>query len=134
MLAYVDPSALIKRVIDEQHSDELKARLEQIEDGAGELISSTLGWIEVSRGLRRRFAVDEIADHDARALAGVAGFPISYEVVGVARRIGSPLLRSLDAIHCATALVAQADVVVTYDTRLIEAAASCGLRTESPGA
>lgn len=134
MLAYVDSSALFKRVIDEIHSTELKARLEEIENGAGELISSTLGWIEVSRGLKRRFSAQELGDRDAKALAGVGGFPISYEVVGVARRIGSPELRSLDAIHCATALVSQSDLVLTYDTRLIEAAADCGLRTESPGA
>jgi uncharacterized protein len=44
-------------------------------------------------------------------------------------------LRSLDAIHVASALAlgVELDVVVTYDARMREAAERAGLRVESPG-
>jgi len=43
-------------------------------------------------------------------------------------------LRSLEAIHLATArvLAPELDALVTYDERLIRAAADAGLRTASP--
>lgn len=41
-------------------------------------------------------------------------------------------LRSLDALHLATALHVDADTLVAYDTRLLEAARSLGLGTHSP--
>lgn len=136
MLIYLDSSAIVKRVVLEEHSQELRERLSMLEDGANELLTSTLGWIEVSRSLQRRLALDNLTssgDFESRALTGVAGFPMSYEVVGVARRIGSAQLRSLDAIHCATATVAQADLLITYDKGLAEAARAIGLSVESPG-
>lgn len=137
MLVYLDSSAIVKRVVLEQHSRALRERLSKLEDGANELMTSTLGWVEVSRTLQRRLALDGLpssGDLESRALTGVAGFPMSYEVVGVARRIGDPQLRSLDAIHCATATLAQADLFITYDEGLASAVSSIGLAVESPGA
>ncbi|MBI2690602.1 MAG: type II toxin-antitoxin system VapC family toxin [Solirubrobacterales bacterium] len=137
MLVYLDSSAIVKRVVLEEHSQALRERLSTLEAGANELLTSTLGWIEVSRTLQRRLALDDLGssgDFESRALTGVAGFPMSYEVVGVARRIGTAALRSLDAVHCATATVAQADLLITYDKGLASAASSIGLTVESPGA
>lgn len=42
-------------------------------------------------------------------------------------------LRSADAIHLATAIRLQTDVLVAYDVELVAAATEAGLRTESPG-
>lgn len=42
-------------------------------------------------------------------------------------------LRSADAIHLATAIRLQADVLAAYDVELVAAAAEAGLRTQSPG-
>lgn len=126
----------MKRVILEDHSRALRARVEELEVGANELLTSTLGWVEVSRSLQRRFpdATDEPrGDLEIEALSGVAGFPISYEVVAVARRIGAPGLRSLDAIHCATATLADADVLISYDRGMLLAANAMGLSVDSPG-
>jgi hypothetical protein len=67
-------------------------------------------------------------DHEAvnaaieDALSGIAERPIAADVVSLARRTGPNLLRSLDAIHLATAILVDADVVITYDDRLAEAA------------
>ena len=41
-------------------------------------------------------------------------------------------LRSLDALHLATAVRVDATAVVAYDHRLLEAARSLGLETMSP--
>ncbi|MDR3107694.1 MAG: hypothetical protein LBU05_05795 [Bifidobacteriaceae bacterium] len=41
-------------------------------------------------------------------------------------------MRSLDAIHLASAILDGTDVIVSYDTRLIDAAAAIGLETASP--
>jgi predicted nucleic acid-binding protein len=43
-----------------------------------------------------------------------------------------PHLRSLDALHLATAVRVDAAAVVAYDHRLLEAARSLGLETVSP--
>ena len=44
-----------------------------------------------------------------------------------------PRLRMLDAIHLATALYVDADEVVAYDRRLLDAAEEQGLSTAAPG-
>ena len=54
-------------------------------------------------------------------------------VVSLARRIGPITLRSLDAIHLATATLIDADLVIAYDERLLLAAEELGFATASPG-
>ena len=55
-------------------------------------------------------------------------------VVESASRLPDPMLRSLDAIHLATALVLREDLeaLVTYDERLADAAGAHGLTVASP--
>lgn len=136
MIAYFDSSALLKRVLIEDCHRELRARAEELESGPWELMTSTLSWVEVSRALKARSerVGDSVDDLDARALAGVSVMPVSHDVIAQARRIGPQTLRSLDAIHCATASVVDAAVVVTYDERMRAAARMIGFKTESPGA
>jgi predicted nucleic acid-binding protein len=50
----------------------------------------------------------------------------------MAARIASPTLRSLDAIHLATAVHVQPDAVLTYDERLAGAAEAQGLAVLAP--
>ena len=58
---------------------------------------------------------------------------ISTPITDVAARLGPPTLRSLDAIHLATALrTPRIDVFVTLDHRLASAAAAVGLDVVSP--
>jgi hypothetical protein len=62
--------------------------------------------------------------------------PLSDEVVAVAGDVGEPGLRSLDAIHLASALAIRAELsaVCVYDRRLFAAAESSGFAVASPGA
>lgn len=135
MRVYLDSSALIKRAVDEAESDAVELSLVSfVDEGAG-LFSSALAWIEVSRGLRSRIDHEDpasLADLADAALSGIAECPMSEQVVSLARRIGPPMLRSLDAIHLATATLIDADFVVAYDERLLAAASELGFRTASP--
>ena len=136
MRVYIDTSALIKRSIDEEFANDLRDALDEFVGQGVSLLSSTLAWIEVSRGLRSRFeseAPARVADLIEESLSGVAEIPISTEIAGFAQRIGSPWIRSLDAIHLATATVVRADFVIAYDKRLLQSAAELGFRVSSPG-
>lgn len=66
-------------------------------------------------------------------LAGIAERHLTEDIVGLARRIRPPPLRTLDALHLATAFVLDADLVITYDHRLAEACEDNSLRTAAPG-
>ncbi|MDQ3526737.1 MAG: type II toxin-antitoxin system VapC family toxin [Actinomycetota bacterium] len=134
MRVYLDTSAVLKRVIEEPESTSLVAYLSERQSEGSPLVSSSLTWIEASRALLRggvgdALRVDGLA---TAALSGVAERPVTGEVVALARRLGPSSLRSLDAIHLASALAVDADVVLTYDDRLAEAVESHGLRTLAP--
>jgi predicted nucleic acid-binding protein len=132
---YVDSSALIKRAIAEPESDALDAALSRHVDTDAALLSSSLAWVEVSRAIRTRLNdedLDEVNDAMEVALSGIAERPMTAEVVSLARRIGPTVLRSLDAIHLATAVLLDADVIVTYDDRLADAARHNGLAVAAP--
>ena len=138
MRVYFDSSALIKRSVQEAESDAVEAAFDRYVAEDAVIISSSLAWVEVSRALRTRldsgsYGEDEIHDAVEGALAGVAERLITGEVIGLARRVAPPLLRTLDAIHLATAIMLDVDEVVVYDDRLIDACRSNGLTTAMPG-
>lgn len=131
-MIYLDSSALLKLIFDEAESAALADWLGS-EPAVGALVSSELARIEVLRGCRR---VDPATLPAARSLlAGVDLIPISRDVVDHAAEIEGTLLRSLDAIHLASAAGVRAALAtfVTYDHRLGEAAAAAGLAVTAPG-
>jgi len=72
---------------------------------------------------------------DARAwLEGVSLLPLDDAVLDVATSLSPSTLRTLDALHLATALTVQTEIgaFFTYDRRLAEAAASHGLSVLYP--
>jgi uncharacterized protein len=72
----------------------------------------------------------------AEVLAGLVQVAIDDAVLDRAAGLEAMPLRSLDAIHVATALQLGNDltVLVTYDDRMRAAAAASGLAVASPGA
>jgi uncharacterized protein len=135
---YFDSSALIKRSVQEAESDAVQAAFDRYVAEDAVIISSSLAWVEVGRALRTRliggsYGEDEIHDAVEGALAGVAERLVTGEVVGLARRVAPLHLRTLDAIHLATAILLDVDEIVVYDDRLIEACRSNGLTTVMPG-
>lgn len=134
MRVYFDSSALIKRVVAEPESDALVDFLDDCYDRDDVLASSSLAWVEVSRAVLAR--VKSPGDAGALiddAMSGVDERPMSADVISVARRIEPMVLRSLDALHLASAVVIDADLVVTYDDRLADACRRNALAVAAPG-
>lgn len=80
-----------------------------------------------------RYGAKFVARAEA-ALERVALIPLDESLLGDAGRIEPPALRTLDAVHLATAaaLGGELGVLVTYDRRLGDAARDRGLRVEAP--
>lgn len=130
-MIYLDSSALLKLVFEEQESDSLQHWL-TARSGVP-TVSSELAKVEVLRACRR---IDASALPDARTLLGGLDLvPLVGLVVQLASDLDDPVLRSLDALHLASALSLGADVAtfVAYDHRLLEAAAGAGLEARAPG-
>lgn len=130
-MIYLDTSAFLKTVVDEPQSQALQTYLERVDGPA--FVSSSLLAVEARRGvLRNRPARLPRVD---MALSRVTLLDVSGQVIESAGRLPDPRLRSLDAIHLATALLIRDDlhVLLTYDDRLAAAARTHGLTTASPG-
>lgn len=133
MNIYVDTSTLLKRVVDEPGADRARARLREMA-ASDLLVTSSLAGVEVSRALRRLAARTGTGVRHAAievALSGVAERAMTADVVSLAKRLGPDTLRSLDAIHLATAVLLDAGLLLTHDGRLHQAAGSWGLPVEA---
>ncbi len=138
MRVYVDSRALIKRSVEEAESEDLEAALERHVDAGDVLVASSLAWVEVSRALRNLLdsgapAGLSIAEAEEAVLSGVSERPITDDVVSLSRRVSPSKLRTLDAIHLATAILLDVDLMLTYDDRLTAACHHNGLATAAPG-
>lgn len=129
-MIYIDTSALLKLVrLDEPEAPAISAYVDEFNP---ELVSSALLAIEARRGMLR--SRPEGVPKVDQLLGRVELIDISGPVIESASRLPDPLLRSLDAIHLATALLIRQDVdaVLTYDQRLLAAATTYGLPTAAP--
>lgn len=81
----------------------------------------------------RRYAT-EYGVRAQEGLAGLALLPVSEAVLGQAAALAPTHLRSLDAVHLATALSIRDDVgvLVSYDRRLLEATAAHAIAVVAP--
>jgi predicted nucleic acid-binding protein len=124
--AYVDASALVKLVIDEQDAPALRRFLEAFD----EPVTSRVGIVETMRALAR--ASVDAATSD-RILDPIASVEFDSAIAATAAVLAPSSLRTLDAIHLATALALyHVDAFVTYDRGLAEAARAVGLTVASP--
>jgi predicted nucleic acid-binding protein len=131
-MIYFDTAALVKLIRRETESDALADWLDS-QPGAI-LVTSTLAEVELVRALRR--TEPELLGVVPAVLQRLARYEIDQLVRDTAAGYTDPHLRSLDAIHLATAQAvfgAQLSAFVTYDQRLLEAAAALGLPIKSPG-
>ncbi len=129
-LYYADTSAVIKLLVEESHSKAFAAFYDAHADA--EWVSSALLRIEVTRAVIR--AMPALLP-DARDLLLAFSFvAIDDDIVEGAMSEPDRGLRSLDAIHLATARILSEDLdaIVSYDDRLLKAATEAGLSTASP--
>lgn len=127
-MLYLDSSAVVKLVAREAETPALVAAI-RVDP---ETVSSALAWTEVVRAARR--ARVRVGRAEA-VLERIALAPVDEGILRAAAGLGPPGLRTLDAIHLATALSLREDLtgLVTYDARLAETAAGEGLTVLAPG-
>jgi predicted nucleic acid-binding protein len=127
---YADSSALVKLVIEEPESPSLDRHLAQ-----GQLIAtSRIALVEVPRATAIANPTAEAGRETERLLAACMLVDVTDALLRMAAGIASAQVRTLDAIHVASALRVEADELVAYDRRLAEAGAERGLVVASPGA
>lgn len=130
-MIYLDSSAVIKLVRREAETSALQDWLDQRRDQS--LVTSELGRVEVLRVARR---AGDSALGAARAVLGQLDLvALDRAVQDIACDIGRPLLRTLDALHLASAMMLgdALTALVAYDRRLADAARDIGLIVASPG-
>jgi len=125
--AYLDASAIVKLVVQEPESEALHRWYVE----AQQLLTSRIGVVETLRASARR---EHDPRHRARIVSDLEVLELTPEIASVAAAVGSPGLRTLDAIHIATALALMPDLdaFVTYDDRMAEAARNLGLPVVRP--
>jgi len=125
---YLDSSAIVKLALEEPESVALRRHLA----GTKTRVSSALAQVEVVRALASCGPVE--AERGRAILREIDIVRIGGDVLSRAATLGPPGLRSLDAIHLATALLFGDELrhIVTYDARLAAAARAAGLRVTAP--
>jgi uncharacterized protein len=125
---YLDSSAIVKLAIEERESAPLRRHLRR----RGPLTTSALARTEVLRAMLEEGEPGLTRGRDVLGRLNLVR--VNDRVLNAAGALLPSALRSLDAIHLATALQLGDDVgqLVTYDERMAEAARTLGLRTASP--
>ena len=133
--AYLDTSALVKLFVHESESDALNAEL----SATGEVVISDLSLTELASSLSRRVRERALTRAEAAQLFAQAERlvpacrlvevtpPVHRRAARLLLTSGGVALRTLDALHLALALEADAATLVTFDDRLREAAGGLGL-------
>ena len=130
---YLDTSAFVKLVRVEPHSVELRRWL-RARETVGDLIASSdllrAEAIRVARRVDEQYLIGVVLS----LLNRIAMIQVDASVFEQSGYVGSPSLRSLDAMHLAAARELGDDLsaVVAYDERLLAAADDVGLPTLSP--
>jgi predicted nucleic acid-binding protein len=127
---YLDTSALVKLVFEEKESSALT---DWIAERAEEpKVSSDVSIVELLRTCQR---IDKSSVITATLLLeGIDLLPVQRSIIERAASVGPNELRSLDAIHLASALTIKTHLTafVAYDTRLCAAALEAGMTVQSP--
>lgn len=125
---YVDSSALVKLAVEEPESAALRRYLRRRRP----LVSSALARTEVLRALL--LEGEEGLARGRSVLDRVDLVRVNDRILNAAATLLPVEVRSLDAIHLATARLLGADLdrIVTYDERMRGAAAAIGIRTAAP--
>ncbi len=128
-VAYIDASAFIKLFARERESE---AMARAIDVKWSNLVASEILEVETFRAaLRIGGGAPALAKSMLRRVVLLPLLPTTRES---ACRIGPPALRTIDALHLATALSseAEASAIFTYDARLAQASVDAGLQVLAP--
>ena len=128
MATYLDSSAIVKLAVREAESLALRRYLRRRRP----LISSALARTEVLRALLP--AGDEAVNRGRSVLQRIDLVRVNDRILNAAGVLRPSELRSLDAIHLATAeeIGDELTALVTYDDRMVKAARHLGYRIVQP--
>lgn len=120
----------MKLVVYEQESTALRQHLSMQVDSF--VCSSALATVEVIRAVRPQGA--DAVDAAHVLLEATQIVELGFDILTSAAGLAPNTLRTLDAIHIATALAlgTELDAVITYDKRMADAAKAAGLMVLSP--
>ena len=124
MIVYLDASVAVSLIKDEAGSDAVRELLDGLADDAHLVLSGRLLETEMRRTARRMGISMAAVDSTMDALAIVEHEKSDFRRAGT---FDSGNLGSLDALHLATALRVQADVMLTRDRSLAAACEAEGL-------
>jgi predicted nucleic acid-binding protein len=128
---YLDASALVKLAVTEAESDALRAWLAERADDPR--ISSDLVRVEVTRAVMR--SQPQALLQAQQVVSRLSKLLIRPELLTTAASLQPPALRSLNAIHLASAMLLRNRLTafVGYDDRLNAAVRAAGLAVAAPG-
>lgn len=128
MATYLDSSAIVKLAVREPESMALRRYLRRKQP----LVSSALARTEVLRALQP--AGEEALSRGRAVLQRIDLIRVNDRILTAAGLLRPPELRSLDAIHLATAqeLGEEVNAIVAYDDRMAAAARQLGYRIVQP--
>jgi uncharacterized protein len=96
--------------------------------------TASIALVEVPRATALANPAPLVQEEAERLLVSCMLIDVTDRLLRTAAGLASAAVRTLDAIHLASALRIEADEVVAYDRRLVEAATVRGLAVSSPGA
>jgi predicted nucleic acid-binding protein len=126
---YLDSSAFVKLIVEEGESTAVRTFLSAHD---ARRVSSALLRAEALRAVRHLGPAALATVRDGLRRVDLIG--IDDRILDAAGTLEQQVLRTLDAVHLATAIAVGDDLeaVVTYDERMVEAARLIGLSTVSP--
>ena len=126
---YLDSSAFVKLVVEETESPAVRSFLAS---SGARRVSSTLLRTESLRAVRHLGPVALATVREGLRRVDLIG--IDDRILDAAGILEPAVLRTLDAIHLATAMAVGDDLeaIVTYDERMVDAARLMGLSTATP--
>lgn len=128
-VAYADTSALAKLVTVEPETAALRAWIDQ---AGSRLVTNIIGSVELRRVAFRLGTAHLVAATQLLGRLNIAA--LSAETIDLAARMPPAQLRTLDAIHVASAAqIAHLVAIVSYDDRMVAAASTWGIEVVSPG-
>ena len=127
MVWYLDTSAFLKLVVAEKESGAVRAWLVD----QGPPWSSQLLRTEALRAARRLEIDEEVVESALQAVSLILPVASTFHSAG---KLPPPVLRSLDALHLATALELGEDLdgLVTYDEQMAQAALAESITVVAP--
>lgn len=125
---YLDTSAALKLLLVEEESEHLAIA---VRDENASLVGTRLLETELRRAAHRSTALHQ--DHVTAFLSTIDVHSVTDAVCRHAGLLPGRFLRSLDAIHLASAIALDVDAIVTYDERLLAAASHVGVPALAPG-